>query len=115
MAAGQEPGETRHGSISNRKAAWGEARGTAGQRRARFRQERSQPGASLRKEILSKARSTTAAAGLQHGTGRGAVWQRRQPGAPLVGKQRLEKLMMASPPGFSTRCISRNTSSGRVR
>jgi len=30
-------------------------------------------------------------------------------GAPLVGKQRLEKLIIARPPGFSTRCISANT------
>ena len=33
-------------------------------------------------------------------------------GSPLVGKQRLEKDMMALPPGFSTRCISLNTSIG---
>jgi len=30
-------------------------------------------------------------------------------GAPLVGKQRLEKLIIARPPGFRTRCISSNT------
>lgn len=36
-------------------------------------------------------------------------------GAPLVGKQRFEKLMMARPPGLRTRCISLKTSKGFAR
>ena len=40
---------------------------------------------------------------------------RRKMFRPLVGKQRLEKLMMAWPPGFRTLCISLNTSMGLVR